>query len=96
MVDPMGYLEFNFMVESSFAVLTDSGGVTEEATIMNVPCMTLRENAERPETIKYGTNELLGNDPKSLEVAFQKLWNGEWKTGKVPPLWDGYLCKKNS
>lgn len=62
-VDPMGYLEFNFLVSNSKAIITDSGGITEEATIFNIPCITLRENTERPETCEIGTNELAGTDP---------------------------------
>ena len=57
-VDPLGYLEFNFLVENSMAVITDSGGITEETTVMNIPCLTLRDNTERPETVSIGTNEL--------------------------------------
>ena len=64
MVDPMSYLEFNYLVERSFAVVTDSGGITEETTVMGVPCLTLRDNTERPETITVGTNELIGTDPQ--------------------------------
>ena len=56
---------------------------------MNVPCMTLRENTERPETIDIGTNELLGADPKAIAPAFAKLLSGNWKSGQIPPLWDG-------
>jgi UDP-N-acetylglucosamine 2-epimerase (non-hydrolysing) len=89
MVEPLGYLEFNYLVEKSMAVITDSGGITEETTVMGIPCMTLRDNTERPETIAEGTNELLGTDPKAIEPAMKKLFNGEWKTGSIPYLWDG-------
>jgi len=89
MVEPLGYLEFNYLVEKSKAVITDSGGITEETTVMGIPCMTLRDNTERPETITEGTNELLGTDPKAIEPAMKKLFNGEWKTGTIPFLWDG-------
>lgn len=88
-VDPLGYLEFNYLVERSKAVITDSGGITEETTVMGIPCMTLRENTERPETITEGTNELLGVDPKAVPPALAKLFAGEWKKGSVPELWDG-------
>ena len=60
LVRPMGYLEFNYLVERSFAVITDSGGITEETTVLGVPCLTLRDNTERPETVSIGTNELIG------------------------------------
>ncbi len=68
--DPLGYLEFNYLVERSKAVITDSGGITEETTVMGIPCMTLRDNTERPETITQGTNELLGTDPKAIKTCY--------------------------
>jgi UDP-N-acetylglucosamine 2-epimerase (non-hydrolysing) len=89
MIDPLGYLEFNYLVEKSKAVITDSGGITEETTVMGIPCMTLRNNTERPETITEGTNELLGTDPKAISLAMQKLFSGNWKQGRIPHLWDG-------
>jgi UDP-N-acetylglucosamine 2-epimerase (non-hydrolysing) len=89
MTDPMTYLEFNYLVKSAKAVITDSGGITEETTVMRVPCMTLRNNTERPETVTVGTNELIGTDPKNLPAAFQKLFEGSWKKGDIPELWDG-------
>jgi len=66
MIEPLGYLEFNYLVKNSFAVITDSGGITEETTVMKVPCMTLRDNTERPETITIGTNELVGTNPDNI------------------------------
>jgi len=89
MVDPMSYLEFNYLIERSFAVVTDSGGITEETTVMGVPCLTLRDNTERPETITVGTNELIGTDPKNIAPAMKTLFAGEWKKGGIPELWDG-------
>ena len=89
MVDPQPYLEFNYLVQHAKAVITDSGGVTEETTVMGVPCMTLRNSTERPETVTIGTNELLGTDPAALAPAFEKLFAGQWKQGRIPPLWDG-------
>lgn len=89
MIDPLGYLEFNYLVEKSKAVITDSGGITEETTVMGIPCMTLRDNTERPETITEGTNELLGTDPRAIKPAMEKLLSGNWKTGGIPHLWDG-------
>jgi len=88
-VDPQPYLEFNFLVQHSKGVITDSGGVTEETTVMGVPCMTLRNSTERPETVAVGTNELLGTDPAALGPALAKLWAGQWKKGGIPELWDG-------
>ena len=89
MVDPMSYLEFNYLTEKSFAVITDSGGITEETTVMGVPCLTLRDNTERPETITIGTNELIGTDPKNIAPAMKLLFSGNWKKGGIPELWDG-------
>lgn len=89
MVEPLSYLEFNYLVQHAKGVITDSGGITEETTVMGIPCMTLRNNTERPETITIGTNELLGTDPKALKPFMEKLHNGKWKKGGVPPLWDG-------
>jgi UDP-N-acetylglucosamine 2-epimerase (non-hydrolysing) len=94
MIDPLGYLEFNYLVERSKAVITDSGGITEETTVMGVPCMTLRDNTERPETITEGTNELLGTDPKAIRPAMEKLFSGKWKQGGIPYLWDGKTAER--
>ena len=82
------------MVERAKAVITDSGGITEETTVMNIPCMTLRDNTERPETIDLGTNELLGVNPKAIEPALVKLFSGNWKVGNLPPLWDGKTAER--
>ncbi|HZH70780.1 MAG TPA: UDP-N-acetylglucosamine 2-epimerase (non-hydrolyzing) [Flavobacteriaceae bacterium] len=94
MVEPLSYLEFNYLVERAKAVVTDSGGITEEASIMNVPCMTLRDNTERPETIELGTNELLGTDPKAISPAMDKLFTGKWKQTRPIPLWDGKCAER--
>jgi UDP-N-acetylglucosamine 2-epimerase (non-hydrolysing) len=89
MIDPLGYLEFNYLVKHTKAVITDSGGITEEATVMGIPCMTLRDSTERPETCTVGTNELLGTDPQNIPPAFEKLFAGNWKKGAIPEKWDG-------
>ena len=88
-VEPQPYLEFNFLVKNAKAVITDSGGITEETTVMGVPCMTLRTTTERPETVTVGTNELLGTDPAALAPAFSRLFAGSWKRGAIPDKWDG-------
>jgi UDP-N-acetylglucosamine 2-epimerase (non-hydrolysing) len=93
-VEPLSYLEFNYLVERAKLVVTDSGGITEETTVMGVPCITLRNNTERPETITIGTNELIGTDPKAIKPAFEKLFKGEWKSGGIPPLWDGKTAER--
>ncbi len=93
-IEPLSYLEFNFLVERAKLVVTDSGGITEETTVMGVPCITLRDNTERPETITIGTNELIGTDPKAIAPAFDKLFKGEWKKGGIPPLWDGKTANR--
>ena len=92
--EPMGYLEFNYLVERAKVVITDSGGITEETTVMGVPCMTLRDNTERPETVSFGTNELIGTDPNAIKPALLKLFRGDWKLGTIPPKWDGYAARR--
>ncbi len=94
LVDPQPYLEFNFLVREAKAVITDSGGVTEETTVMGVPCLTLRDTTERPETVTLGTNELIGTDPTRLRPALDSLFEGRWKRGQVPPLWDGHAGRR--
>ncbi|MFD2203782.1 non-hydrolyzing UDP-N-acetylglucosamine 2-epimerase [Shivajiella indica] len=94
MTDPLSYLEFNYLVKNAKGVITDSGGITEEASVMNVPCITLRDNTERAETIELGTNELIGTDPKKLAPYLEKIMNGEWKTYKGIPLWDGKTAER--
>lgn len=93
-VDPLGYLEFNYLVKHAKGVITDSGGITEETTVLGVPCLTLRDNTERPETITIGTNELIGTDPTKLPPALARLMAGQWKKGAIPPLWDGKAAER--
>ncbi|MCS1411969.1 MAG: UDP-2,3-diacetamido-2,3-dideoxy-D-glucuronate 2-epimerase [Verrucomicrobia subdivision 3 bacterium] len=94
LVEPMSYLEFNYLVKHAKAVVTDSGGITEETTVMGVPCMTLRDSTERPETVTIGTNELLGTDPAALEPTFERLFEEKWKAGGIPEKWDGKTAER--
>jgi len=88
-VEPMGYLAFNYLVQNALGVVTDSGGITEETTVMRIPCITLRDNTERPETVEIGTNELVGTDPSKLPPYLHTLRSHQWKQGQIPELWDG-------
>ena len=94
LIEPLPYLEFNYLVKHAKAVITDSGGITEETTVMGVPCMTLRDNTERPETVSEGTNELIGTNPQKVGPAMQKILSGQWKHGKIPELWDGHAAER--
>ena len=93
-IEPIGYLRFlNLMMNSKF-VLTDSGGMQEETTVLNIPCLTLRENTERPETIDEGTNILVGNDTQRIISESFKILDGHGKTGTYPELWDGRAAER--
>lgn len=92
--DPLGYFDFGRLVQGCRMVITDSGGIQEEATVYGIPCITLRENTERPITIWEGTNELAGTDTqKIISLAYQVL-DGKWKSGKIPELWDGHTAER--
>ncbi len=93
-VDPQPYWEFNFLVKNAKAILTDSGGITEEATVMGVPCMTLRDTTERPETVEIGTNVLVGTDPGNLSQHMGRVFDGTWKDGAIPEKWDGKTAER--
>lgn len=93
-VEPIGYLDFlKLMACASFA-LTDSGGIQEETTILGVPCLTLRENTERPITIEMGTNQLVGRDPERILAAYEGLAERGAAGWQVPPLWDGRAAER--
>ena len=93
-VEPLPYREFNYLVKHAQAVITDSGGITEETTVMGVPCMTLRDSTERPETVDIGTNELVGTDPENIAPAMERLLGGKWKKGGIPAKWDGKAAER--
>lgn len=94
LVSPQPYLEFIYLVKHAKAIITDSGGITEEATILNVPCITMRNTTERPETITDGTNVLIGDDMNLLAKNLNELNKGTWKSSKVPALWDGKTAER--
>lgn len=92
--EPMPYLEFIYALQSSGGIITDSGGITEEATVLGIPCLTLRTTTERPETVTIGTNELAGTDPERIVHYLHKMVRGDWKKGNIPPLWDGKAAER--
>lgn len=93
-IEPLGYLSFIYLVSKCKAVITDSGGIQEETTVMGVPCVTLRNNTERPETVSIGTNELVGDDIEKLEYAMSRIFTGNWKEGAIPDMWDGKTAER--
>jgi UDP-N-acetylglucosamine 2-epimerase (non-hydrolysing) len=94
LVDPLGYLEFLALQQHATVLITDSGGIQEESTYLGIPCMTLRENTERPITIEIGTNILIGRDTELLEQEVGKILQGKGKKGRIPPLWDGHASER--
>ena len=104
MTGPMSYLEFIYLIKNASGVITDSGGITEETTVLGIPCITLRNSTERPETVTQGTNELIGANPDNVGEWVVKMIDGNWKKGTIPELWDGntserileVLCSKYS
>jgi UDP-N-acetylglucosamine 2-epimerase (non-hydrolysing) len=90
----LGYFEFGRLVSGSLFVLTDSGGIQEETTVYGIPCITLRENTERPITIWEGTNELAGSDTEKIVDLSFKILDGKWKKGSIPKLWDGKTAQR--
>ena len=89
LAEPMGYLDFLALQRHAAVVITDSGGVQEETTYLGTPCLTMRENTERPVTVTIGTNKLIGHDFHRLREEVTAILNGEVKQGSIPPLWDG-------
>ena len=89
LVEPLGYLDFMKLMCEARLVLTDSGGIQEETTILNVPCLTLRNNTERPVTAELGTNQIVGTDPQKILAGYKRIAGGELTESARPPLWDG-------
>ncbi|TNE55988.1 MAG: UDP-N-acetylglucosamine 2-epimerase (non-hydrolyzing) [Bacteroidetes bacterium] len=94
LTNPLGYFDFGRLVRDSRFVLTDSGGIQEETTYYGIPCITLRENTERPVTITEGTNELVGADRDKILEHFRTIMSGNWKRGGIPELWDGQSAQR--
>jgi UDP-N-acetylglucosamine 2-epimerase (non-hydrolysing) len=94
LVDPLGYLDFLALTEGARLVMTDSGGIQEETTALGVPCLTMRENTERPVTVEIGTNQLVGQDPAQIVPAARSVLEGRGKKGSLPELWDGHAAER--
>lgn len=94
LLDPIGYLDFLKLVSSAKIVLTDSGGVQEETTILKVPCLTLRENTERPITVEIGSNHVVGTDTNRIIEAYRHAVDDSWREPQIPPFWDGHAAER--
>ena len=94
LIEPLGYLDFLCLLSKASLVLTDSGGIQEETTALGVPCLTLRENTERPVTVSCGTNVLVGTNPSKIVAAAEQIFRGDGKKGRTPPLWDGHAAER--
>jgi UDP-N-acetylglucosamine 2-epimerase (non-hydrolysing) len=93
-IQPLGYLDFLCLLSKATIALTDSGGIQEETTALGVPCLTLRENTERPVTVSQGTNVLVGTNPSKIVAAADQILRGDGKKGRTPPLWDGHAAER--
>jgi UDP-N-acetylglucosamine 2-epimerase (non-hydrolysing) len=94
LINPQKYLEFIYLIKNSIGVITDSGGISEETTFLNIPCLTLRDTTERPETVEFGTNVLIGDDLNKLDDNIKSILNNKWKISESPKLWDGLTSKR--
>ena len=94
LIEPLGYLDFLKLNKNARLVLTDSGGIQEETTVLGVPCITLRENTERPATITFGTNVLVGADKVKILNAVTLILSGNTQKKQLPPLWDGHAARR--
>ena len=93
-VEPLGYLSFMGLMANSKLVLTDSGGMQTETTVLNIPCLTMRENTERQETTREGTNTLVGSNTRLIIQESMNILDGNGKTGSYPRIWDGHTAKR--
>jgi UDP-N-acetylglucosamine 2-epimerase (non-hydrolysing) len=94
MTEPVSYFEMVGLLHDAALVLTDSGGLQEESSALGIPCLTLRENTERPVTVSHGTNVVVGNTPDAVRAAFARFTAGDHATGSIPPLWDGRAAER--
>jgi UDP-N-acetylglucosamine 2-epimerase (non-hydrolysing) len=94
LISPLGYLDFLCLLSNATLVLTDSGGIQEETTALGLPCLTLRENTERPVTVSEGTNILVRTDPDKIVAGAQEILAGRRKVGRIPKLWDGKAAER--
>ena len=92
--DPLGYLDFLNLMAHAKVVLTDSGGIQEETTVLNIPCITLRDTTERPITLTEGTNVLVHNDPEKIVAEVKKVLGGQTRVSQCPSLWDGHTAER--
>ena len=93
-MEPLGYVDFLALIADARLVMTDSGGIQEETTALGVPCLTLRENTERPVTVETGTNQLVGTDPARAVSAAREVLAGRVRPGRIPELWDGRAAER--
>jgi UDP-N-acetylglucosamine 2-epimerase (non-hydrolysing) len=94
LLDPVPYVQFLGLQTQATVVITDSGGIQEETTFLGRPCLTVRENTERPVTVELGTNVLVGRDMDRLRQELQRVLGGGFKKGSIPPLWDGHAAER--
>lgn len=94
LIDPIGYVDMQSLVMNAACAFTDSAGLQEETTVAGVPCLTLREETERPITVEVGTSEIVGRERKKILAAWSRVRSGDWKHGRIPELWDGHAADR--